>query len=701
MHLDAEKTGRARYYRACAIGGLVAALVFTWMLAAGRLDLLRPGDLSHLYDSQAHSLLEGRWDMPRDDLGIEAWIVDGKAYMYFGPVPAILRMPVAVFTDQFDGRLTQLSMLAAFAVLLVFTTRLGWRVRGLARGNTPVGTLEAWAAGTFTFLLGAGSVVLFLASRPIVYHEAELWGAALAIAAYDFLLAFMLEPDRKSLAWAGVFAGLAFLTRGSVGGGPVAALALLLLVRVLVAAYRRRDRRALLAPLRWLGVGSEERNRGYVLPLALTVVIPSALYVYVNYARFGHPWSLPISRHVTVLEAADPMRIEALAANGGSQFGLKFIPTSVVAMLRPDGIGLDGLFPWTTFPPPADIIGRVKFDTIDWSGSITATMPLLLALAVVGAVAAFRRHPASEFPSLAVLRIPVIGAFAGGFVTLTIYFIAQRYISDFLPLLVLLGLVGLHVLLRAFAEVDRRRLVVRAAAAGVVVLAVVSLWVNFSLALLYQRVFNVFLSPPERAAFIGFQHEVDELVPGRSRFDLGVGPTLPRPEPALADTLFVIGDCDGLYWSDGETWFGVERTAATGEYPLRVTFPDRRPGTRETLLTVGTGNEVERVIVEYRNDDRVVFGLVSAFEDGRTFRSDPVDVEPDRSYDLDVVVDSDAGRFDLALDGEPVVGLTVPISPGPVAIAGPDSATDDTDFSGTVEHVPSRPTLCRELVAAR
>jgi hypothetical protein len=592
-------------------------------------------------------------------------------------------------------------MLAAFAVLLVFTTRLGWRIRALVRGETPVGTVEAWAAGAFTFLLGAGSVVLFLASRPIVYHEAELWGAALAIAAYDFLLAFMLEPDRKPLAWAGVFAGLAFLTRGSVGAGPVAALALLLLVRVLVAAHRQSDRRALLAPLRWLGVGREERNRGYILPLALTVVIPSALYVYVNYARFGHPWSLPISQHVTVLEAADQMRIDALAANGGSQFGLKFIPTNVLAMLRPDGIGLDGLFPWATFPPPADIIGGVKFDTIDWSGSITATMPLLLLLTVVGAIGVFRRQADAAFPSLAVLRVPVLGAFAGGFVTLTIYFIAQRYISDFLPLLLLLGLVGLHMLLRAFAGADRSRLLVRAATVGVVVLAVISLWVNFSLALLYQRVFNVFLSPPERAAFIGFQHEIDELVPGRSRFDLGVGSVLPQPEPALADTLFVIDDCAGLYWSDGETWFGVERTAATGEYPLRVTFPGRPSAGRETILTVGSGEETDRLIVEYRDDDRVVFGLVSAFEDGRTFRSEPVEIDPGRSYDLDVVVDSYAGRFDLELDGEPVDGFTIPINPGPVAIAGTDSATDATDFSGTVEHVPQPPTLCRELVSAR
>jgi len=162
--LEVDASGRARYYRACAIGGLLAALVFTWMLAIGQLDLLQDRNLDNLYDSQARSLFDGHWDMPPDDLGIEAWIIDGKGYMYFGPVPSLFRMPILAVTDQFDGRLTQLSMLAAFTVLVVFTTRLGWRVRTLARGDAAVGRAEVWAAGTFTFVVGAGSVVLFLAS---------------------------------------------------------------------------------------------------------------------------------------------------------------------------------------------------------------------------------------------------------------------------------------------------------------------------------------------------------------------------------------------------------------------------------------------------------------------------------------------------------------------------------------------------------
>ena len=101
------------------------------MLAIGRLDLLHSGVLSGLYDAQAHRLLEGHWDVPLDKLGFEAILVDGKTYMYFGPWPAVLRLPIAAVTDRLDGELTQLSMIGAFAVLLLATSRLLWRVRRL------------------------------------------------------------------------------------------------------------------------------------------------------------------------------------------------------------------------------------------------------------------------------------------------------------------------------------------------------------------------------------------------------------------------------------------------------------------------------------------------------------------------------------------------------------------------------------------
>ncbi|HUF83850.1 MAG TPA: hypothetical protein VMQ81_04570 [Acidimicrobiia bacterium] len=684
-----------RYLRACTIGGVLAALVFTWMLCAGRADLLQSHELTGIYDAQARSLLDGHWDIPRDKLSLEAYIIDGKAYSYYGPVPSVLRMPVLAVTDSLDGRLAQVSMLGAFVVLIVFTSRLSWRVRGLARAGEPVTRFELWVAGAFVFVVGAGSVVLFLASRSIVYHEAELWGAALAVASFHYLVGFIVVPGRGDLVGAAVFGGLAFLTRPSVGAGPLVALAVVLGGRLLVVVARRVGRTGLQRPLAWLGLGDEATNRSYLVPLVAAVAVPLAVYMYVNYARFGHPWEYPITRHITVLEGIDQMRIEALAANGDSLFGAKFVPTNLLATFRPDGLRADGLFPFLTFPPAADILGAVKFDTIDRAASLPATMPLLFLLSVVGATAVFLRRPAAVGSRLIALRVPVLGALAGCFVTLSINFVAHRYLSDYLPVLVLLGLAGVNVLFVMLAAPGRRPAVVRTLTVALAGLAAFSLWANFGLGILYQRAYNVFLSESDRTAFIGFQQDFDEtVVPGDSRFDVRSGNELPDAGPA--GSVFVVGDCDGLYWSDGDKWFGLERTNATGGYPLRITLPDRPRGTRETLLVAGNPEKMDRIGVEYRDDD-VVFTIDSGVF-GVTLRSEPVDIEPGQPTRVDIVYDnSPVGRLTIEVDGKSLFSFNNLLAIGPVAVAGSDDP-GAPEFDGEVEQLPARTPLCRERV---
>ena len=160
----ADTNARRRFRRAALIGGLLAGLVFFWMVNAGQLNPFHAERFGNFYDIQAHSLLDLHWDVPAKQVVFEGFLVDGKTYVYFGPVPALLRLPVVAITDSLDGRLTQVSMLAAFAVGIVFVTRLSWRIRGLVRGNAPVSRLELWAVGGYVFLIATGSVMLFLAS---------------------------------------------------------------------------------------------------------------------------------------------------------------------------------------------------------------------------------------------------------------------------------------------------------------------------------------------------------------------------------------------------------------------------------------------------------------------------------------------------------------------------------------------------------
>lgn len=118
---------------------------------------------------------------------------------YFGPWPALLRLPVAALTDRFDGRLTQPSMLLAFVVALFFTARLAWRIRALVLPDAPLRRAEQWAIGGFAFVVGSGSVLMFLGADLLVFHEAAIWGAALAIGALEFVVAFTVTARRRAI----------------------------------------------------------------------------------------------------------------------------------------------------------------------------------------------------------------------------------------------------------------------------------------------------------------------------------------------------------------------------------------------------------------------------------------------------------------------------------------------------------------------
>jgi cytochrome b561 len=679
------RAARRDFSRACIVGGLLAAIVFTWMLTIGRLDLLQSHGFGGFYDAQAHRLLGGHWDIPRQQLGFEAFIVDGKSYLYVGPWPAVLRMPVAAFTEQFDGRLTQVSIFAAFVVLLVATTRLLWRVRQLVFPAPALTRLDRWTAGLFVLVVGAGSVALFLASRPIVYHEAELWGAGFALAAFCAILDFVVLDRDRDIAWAGVFTALALLTRGSVGLAPVAALGIVLLGRVLSTVATRTRRQALRAPARWLGLGDRPARAAQLLALLAAIAVPLALYASVNAAKFGHPWRLPIADQVAT--QIDPIRPQIFAETNGSLFAAKFVPTNLVAAFRPDAIGVEGVFPWVTFPERPHELGGVTFAAIDPQASIPASMPFLSVLAVAGVFAVFRRSGRGS--SLAALRVLVVGGLIGAVGVITIPFINHRYLSDFLPLLVTGAAAGLLVVVRRIETSRRLGSRGRGAAIGVlVVLAGASVWVNFALALQYQRAYSPFTSEAERAAFVRFQTDLDARLPGGSRMAVRRGPRL--PEPGSAGTLFVIGTCDGVYWSDGVAWHPIERTAATGRYLLRATFPVRPAGTREAVLVAGPANAPDRLEVEYLTDDRVRFVHRSSVGATRA-------VTPGEPVEMEIVYDQQLPEVEVRLDGESVFGSRAPLPEGPVAVAGGEPSIR-ADFSGDAALEHDEPRFCPKLV---
>ena len=96
-----SSSDRLRRYAATAVALAIGAVVHVGALLNWSTDLDRTanplGYASNFFDFQARSLMDGHLWVRPGSLGIEAFHVDGREYMYFGPFPA-LRAAVGMLT---------------------------------------------------------------------------------------------------------------------------------------------------------------------------------------------------------------------------------------------------------------------------------------------------------------------------------------------------------------------------------------------------------------------------------------------------------------------------------------------------------------------------------------------------------------------------------------------------------------------------
>ena len=692
---------RRRFTRSSAIGIAISGAAFSWLVTGGTFNFLQSVPFSNFYDVQARSLLSGTWSMPANVLTIEGIKTDGRTDMYYGPVPALLRIPVLVFTHRFDGRLTEPSLLIGFLLALTFASMLSWRIRGLVRGSAPVGRLEAIATSSLIVVIGLGSVLFFLGATAQVYEEAEMWGATFALGAFYALIGFIQKPTPGGLVATGVLTTLVMLTRGSVGVGPLVGVGLVLSVYLLslVAARVRTLQPAAEHLTRSFGVEVAGSSGRFAAGLSAAIGVPVALYVAVNEAKFGTLLSIPVNHQVFTLENAH--RRAVLAANGGGLFGLKFIPTNLLQFVRPDALSVTRLFPWMFFPGKSLVLGNLLYDERDWTSSVPSSMPVLFLLALVGAFVVFRpakdRSPA--LGGLATLRLPIVGAAAGTLGILTIAFIAQRYLADAVPLLFLGALAGWHFLAIRFNDSTKilRRLVTVLLSA----IALFGLWTSFSLSLFYQRELGPVVTIPERAGMVSFQQQVNRELFGGQLPNVRFVSTLPTKASGL--DLAVVGDCAGVYQYDGNDWEPVELGAGGGAIRLSVAFAPSDKGRRQPLLVTGVTPQ-DVVAVTWEGGDLYSFsylfdGTLLKPSQRAWYTEAPVRIAAGRSQDVQVDLVTQLGMVYIAVDGSPAFSLLYPVAPPNIVRIGsaPVGLTTTAGFAGSIERLPVPTPICNTL----
>ena len=382
----------------------------------------------NFYDLQARAILSGHLYVPNGSLAIEAWTHGGHQYTYFGIFPSLLRIPVLLLTHSLDGRLTACSLLLAWLVTASFTATSIWRIRVMVRGNAVLGRTEAAALGLLIASVLVGSVLVFLAANPYVYSEDKAWSVALSLGGFFALLGMLERPSWARAAICAVLIVAANLTRLTDGYACVVGAAL-------VAAWFALGR-----------CGAE--NRRWWRSMAAVALVSVAVGSAINWAKSGSLFGLPVNEY-TAFHVLHEARI-----NGGHYFSIRYLPSTLYAYFQPGGLRLTSLFPFLTLPAgPTRVIGNVMFDNRTRTASIPASMPLLFLFSCVGVVSVFRRGAGN---TAAMLRIILIAAVSGTAAVLFYGWIADRFLADFLPFLVLAAAIGMIFLWSRLEAASRR-----------------------------------------------------------------------------------------------------------------------------------------------------------------------------------------------------------------------------------------------------
>jgi len=417
---------------------LVLTVVLWLFTMTGGRDIFVKEVLGGAYDSQAEHFLRGDVDVDVDAIRHEATIVNDHVRMYFGPFPALLRIPLNFVYPAGHGKWSRISGFCAGAISLFAFAGL---VR-MALASSPLSSrARNWLGNACVIGFAFGSPLLLLLGNLSIYDEAIIWGLALSLGAIFF--AFRSRQTQASA-----------LTHALLGFSLCAAGALLSRVTFGVPLILIAPFLALTLPL-----GNRIINlAALVLPLAAALIF----YIWLSYARFGNITGVHFDYYI------DPVHSEFVHKFG--VFSPRRLPYSFADYFSVR-------FPSLQREPPYLAANRHSYDypSLFSNNFSEVYLPLpwcsgwLVFGAIMGITCLVRRHGAAAFE-----RGAAVALFAQFLCILSYFSLAQRYAADLSPFLifcliiflgsggvalfrsrhVMIGLIALSVVINSLATVS-------------------------------------------------------------------------------------------------------------------------------------------------------------------------------------------------------------------------------------------------------
>ena len=383
----------------------VALWLFT--MTGGR-DIFVQEVLGGAYDSQAEHFLRGDVGVDVAAIAHETMIVNGKVRMYFGPFPALLRIPLNLIYPAGHGKWSRISGFCAGVIALFAFAGL---VKTALR-SSPLSSRARNSVGNACVIgFALGSPLLLLLGNLSIYDEAIIWGFAWSLAALYFACRSRTTEGAaltRSLLAFSFCAGAALLSRATFGA-PLILIAPLLAIRLL---HRQ--------PIR------------NITALLLPVGATFAFYLFLTYAKFGDFSGMNMRYSINSVQ-------RDFAVKHGL-FRIERVPYSFADYFVLRGPELQREAPFLK-------AGRQDYDHEDlfvmpftetyssllWSSSwilLGAVIGLAMLLRPKGGDTADR-----AIAAIFLLQVVVILSFMG---------LAQRYIAEFFPFLIFAFLIFLR-----------------------------------------------------------------------------------------------------------------------------------------------------------------------------------------------------------------------------------------------------------------
>ena len=434
--------------------GLVILAAAAYFVTHEQWKLFSGAGFVTFYDEQGRSLLQGKWDVAPPVLGAEAFVVNGKSYGYFAFAPALPRVILNYLWPSHFGQWSRLSMLIGMASLMAAF----FSFRELL--DVPI-LFEPLVL----LILLAGSTAMFLCASDLIYHEAIMWGSALALWA-NIWSGWYMKTGRFRFLILGALCGFgSFFARGPSGLAALTCACLLLValvVQELSAGSLNFSWLKIFA--KWCGATQPRHRIAHAVFLLFYLASTVIAFSLINHAKFGSYFDAMPIRYNLIFP---PKRLDHIQ---GTLFHPEYIPVLAADYLDPTHIRLTSKFPYIG---PTDVAyWHDKFDQVEPYASFSAAMPAALFLAGAGVWFLFRPGGA-RFQWCAPLLLAGLPSAA---VLFSFAFITYRYEHDLYPVLFPSAMLG-AVWVTQITNPGVRRLTV----AALVLAAGWSVWANICL----------------------------------------------------------------------------------------------------------------------------------------------------------------------------------------------------------------------------